>query len=427
MDVDANCACEAGEIVIVLLTDATVLPHTSVAVHVSVTFPPHASGVAVNVDELDVPLTKHPPLNPLLNDKVLDAGNDPQATVMLAGAVIVGNAAGLTVIVLLTDATVLPHTSVAVHVSVTFPPHASGVAVNVDELDVPLIKQPPLNPLLNGLVLDAGNPPQATVILASAVIVGNAAGLTVIVLLTDATVLPHTSVAVHVSVTSPPHAFGVAVNVDELDVPLTKHPPLNPLLKLIVLDAGNAPQATVISASAVIVGNAAGLTVIVLLTDATVLPHTSVAVHVSVTSPPHAFGVAVNVDELDVPLTKQPPLSPLLYDNVLDAGNAPHATVMLVGAVIVGNAAGLTVIVLLTDATVLPHTSVAVHVSVTFPPHAPGVAVNVDELDVPLTKQPPLNPLLNGRVLDAGNPPHATVTFAGAVIVGNAAGLTVMV
>ena len=41
-----------------------------------------------------------------------------------------------------------------------------------------------------------------------------------------------------------------------------------------------------ISAGAVIVGNAAGLTVIVRDTDVIVLPQGSVAVHVSVTAPP---------------------------------------------------------------------------------------------------------------------------------------------
>ena len=67
---------------------------------------------------------------------------------MFAGAVIVGNAAGLTVIVLDTDASVLPHGSVAVHVSVTVPPHAVGVAENVDGFDVPVIKHGAVNPLL---------------------------------------------------------------------------------------------------------------------------------------------------------------------------------------------------------------------------------------------------------------------------------------
>src|SRR6202008_3324173 len=106
----------------------TVLPHSSVAVHVSVTSPPHAPGVAENVDEFDVPLIKHPPVNPLLNEIVLDAGTPPQATVMSDGAVIVGNAAGLTCIVLDCDLTGLPHSSVAGQVSVSSPPHAPGVA-----------------------------------------------------------------------------------------------------------------------------------------------------------------------------------------------------------------------------------------------------------------------------------------------------------
>ena len=47
-----------------------------------------------------------------------------------------------------------------------------------------------------------------------------------------------------------------------------------------------------------------------------------------------------------------------------------------------------------TDASGLPQGSVAVHVSVTVPPHAPGLALNVDAFEVPLIKQPPLNPLV---------------------------------
>ena len=166
---------------IVLDTDAIALPHGSVAVHVSVTEPPQPLGSAVMVDALDVPVIKHDPVNPLLNDIVLAAGTAPQATVMLAGAVIVGSAAGVTVIVLDTDARALPHISVAVHVSVTVPPHAPGVAVNVDALEVPLIRHDPLNPLLKDIVPAAGIAPHATVISADAVIVGSAAGLTVII------------------------------------------------------------------------------------------------------------------------------------------------------------------------------------------------------------------------------------------------------
>ena len=41
---------------------------------------------------------------------------------------------------------------------------------------------------------------------------------------------------------------------------------------------------------------------------------------------------------------------------------------------------------------VLPQASVAVHVSVTAPPHGPGAAVCVD-VAVPLIKQDPLAPL----------------------------------
>src|SRR6266487_692768 len=142
------------------------------------------------------------------------------------------------------------------------------------------------------------------------VITGAVLSLTVIVLDTDASVLPQTSVAVHVSVTGPHPLVGIVEKADKFDVPLIKQPPLNPLLKLIVLAAGTAPQATVMSASAVIVGSAAGLTVIVLDTEPIVLKHASVAVHVSVTVPPHAPGVAVNVEVFEVPLIAHPPVNP---------------------------------------------------------------------------------------------------------------------
>ena len=71
----------------------------------------------------------------------------PQATVISAGAVMVGRGAGLTVMVLETEAIVLPQGSVAVQVSVTVPPHDGGVAENVETLDVPLIRHAPLSPL----------------------------------------------------------------------------------------------------------------------------------------------------------------------------------------------------------------------------------------------------------------------------------------
>lgn len=194
-----------------------------------------------------------------------------------------------------------------------------------------------------------------------------------------------------------------------------------------MLDVGVTPQAMVIPAGAVIVGNAAGVTVIVLETDKSALPQISVAVQVSVIVPPHGPGAALNVDVLDVPLIRHDPLCPFEYGNELDDGTTPHATVISAGAVIVGNVAGVMVIILETDAKGLPQISVAVHVSVTVPPHAPGAVLNVDELEMPLIKQAPLWPLVYGSVLGAGIAPHATVILAGAVIVGNAAGVTVMI
>ena len=64
------------------------------------------------------------------------------------GAVIVGNGAGSTVIVLDTEASGLPQASVAVHVSVTLPPQPVGAAEKVDGLEVPVIRQLPVAPLV---------------------------------------------------------------------------------------------------------------------------------------------------------------------------------------------------------------------------------------------------------------------------------------
>jgi hypothetical protein len=217
-------------IVMILDTKATVLSQESVAIQVSVTVPLQAVGATEKVEGLEVPEIKQPPVNPLLNERVLGAGKIPKATVIAAGAVIVGNAAGLTVIVLETVANALPQESVAVQVSVTGPPQAPGIAEKVEGLEVPEIKQPPVNSLLNEIVLGAGIEPQATVIGPGAVMAGNAAGLTVIILDTDAIVLPSISVAVHVSVTGPPQAPGTAVKVEGFEIPLIKQLPDNPLV-----------------------------------------------------------------------------------------------------------------------------------------------------------------------------------------------------
>jgi hypothetical protein len=108
--------------------------------------PPHGPGEAENVDVLDVPLIRHDPVSPFENDNVDDAGVAPHAIVIVAGAVIVGNAAGVTVMVLL-PVIVLLHASVNVHVSVSVPPQPLIVPVLVAG-SVPAIKQPPVAELV---------------------------------------------------------------------------------------------------------------------------------------------------------------------------------------------------------------------------------------------------------------------------------------
>ena len=131
---------------IVLVTGASVLPHASVAVHVSVIVPPQAPGVAENVDVLELPVIKHDPLSPLVNVRVDDAGVAPQAMVIAAGALITGNAAGVTVIAL-DPLIILPHASVNVHESVSVPPHPVTLPVLV-AVTVPDIRHVPLPELL---------------------------------------------------------------------------------------------------------------------------------------------------------------------------------------------------------------------------------------------------------------------------------------
>jgi len=77
------------------------------------------------------------------------AGNAPHATVIFAGAVIVGNAAGSTVIVL-EAVIVLPQASVKVQVSVTVPPQevGAGVCVEVTEPVIKHVPEPPAPALL---------------------------------------------------------------------------------------------------------------------------------------------------------------------------------------------------------------------------------------------------------------------------------------
>ena len=65
-----------------------------------------------------------------------------------------------------------------------------------------------------------------------------------------------------------------------------------------------------------------------------------------------------------------------------------------VGKVSVAGGAAVTVMVLVTGERILPHASVAVHVSVIVPPQGPGAAEKVDVLEVPVIKQEPVSPLL---------------------------------
>jgi hypothetical protein len=131
----------------------------------------------------------------------------------------------------------------------------------------------------------------------------------------------------------------------------------------------------------------AGVTVIVLVTGTSALPHASVAVHVSVIVPPQGPGAAENVEVLDVPVIRQEPASPFVKLRVDAVGVAPHAIVIAPGAVIVGNAAGVTVIVLL-PLIVLLHASVNVQVSVRVPPQ-PVLDPVLTAVTVPEIKQLP--------------------------------------
>ena len=70
----------------------------------------------------------------------------PQAMIIAAGAVIVGSADGVTVMVLL-PLMVLSHASLNVHVSVSVPPHPVMVPVRT-AVTVPAIRQVPVAELV---------------------------------------------------------------------------------------------------------------------------------------------------------------------------------------------------------------------------------------------------------------------------------------
>jgi hypothetical protein len=101
-------------------------------------------------------------------------------TVIGPGHVMVGGILSFMVIILVTATRVLPQASLAVHVSVTLPLQFPGTVVEkVELMEVPVIAQLPLNPLLNVILLGAGiRSIHVTVISPGAVMVGSAAGLT---------------------------------------------------------------------------------------------------------------------------------------------------------------------------------------------------------------------------------------------------------
>ena len=130
----------------VRLTGARVLPQSSVAVQVSVSVPPQAVAVPVMIELLEVPEMRQAPVSPLVKGMVEGAVVVPQATLILAGAVMVGSAGGVMVMVLL-PVMVRLHASVKVHVSVSVPPQAVGDPVRT-AVTVPVIAQEPVSPLV---------------------------------------------------------------------------------------------------------------------------------------------------------------------------------------------------------------------------------------------------------------------------------------
>jgi hypothetical protein len=180
---------------------------------------------------------------------------------------------------------------------------------------------------------------------AGGIMVGAAPARTVILLETEAKGLLQASTAVQVSVTVPPaQPVKVGAMTERAEVPVMAQAPAKPFEKVKVVGAGNPPQSTVISAGATIVGKAAGLTVIVLETEAKGLLQASAAVQVSVTVPPvQAFGAAEKVEVAEVPVTAQVPANPFVKFKVEAAGNPPQSTVILGGATMIGKSAGSTV------------------------------------------------------------------------------------
>jgi hypothetical protein len=216
------------------------------------------------------------------------------------------------VMVLETGVKTRPQASVAVQVSVTVPAHP-GIVEKVESADVPALAQAPVNPFVKGILVAAGNAPQIPVIFAGAIIVANGS-VTVIVLETEK-VLPH-AVAVQVSIAVSPATplpqTVVREKVEGAELPVIAQVPVKPFVKLNVVGASIVPQLTVIFAGAVIVGTAAALTVILLLTTIFAPPQGFAILQVSVITPPsQAVEVPEKIESGDVPAIAQAPFNPL--------------------------------------------------------------------------------------------------------------------
>ena len=189
--------------------------------------PPQGPGAVEKVDVLEVPVIRQVPVSPLVKVKVDEPGVAPQEMVMGPGALIVGSAGGVTVIVL-DPLMVRLQASVYVHASVNVPPHPVTVPVLVD-ITVPEIRQLPEAALLKLTVGTAGMASQATVTLPGGVRnTAGGAGVTVMVLV-PLMVLLQASVKVQLSVIVPPQPVTDPVLV-AVTAPVIRQVPL-PLLE----------------------------------------------------------------------------------------------------------------------------------------------------------------------------------------------------
>jgi hypothetical protein len=100
--------------------------------------------VLQKVERFEVPPIEQPPVNPLENEMVLES-KAPHATVVSAGAVIVGKAAGLIVVIVLKPQLKHDHNCLLPSKFRLLFIHTHLVLQKSRRFEVPLIKQPPVN------------------------------------------------------------------------------------------------------------------------------------------------------------------------------------------------------------------------------------------------------------------------------------------